>query len=170
MRENALSRPRDQHLNLIWPSQAESLHSPTAERTRSSLFFQGTRCSSRCPSRSATSSRLMNTNRSVPLLFLSSPHFNKGVFYRSPQTLVSISLEDINSPRTYEREREPFISLKAYYETRRKSFPPPSWPTPQMVPLMAAVVVIRGGRERMLRDGTGAEAEFCASRLRMLLL
>ena len=153
---SSLSRPRgrpDQsnprHLNLILPSQAESLHSFTASNERTlSLFFQGTRCSSRCPSRSATSSRLMNTNRSVQTLLLLLLTSTKESFTTARKLWSLLSLEDINSPqraREAVRKREPFISLKAYYETRRKSFPP-SWP-PQMVPLMAAAGVIRGGME-----------------------
>ena len=168
---SSLSRPRgrpDQsnprHLNLILPSQAESLHSFTASNERTlSLFFQGTRCSSRCPSRSATSSRLMNTNRSVQTLLFST----KESLTTARKLWSLLSLEDINSPqraREAVRKREPFISLKAYYETRRKSFPP-SWP-PQMVPLMAAAGVIRGGMEG--ENAPRWDSRYCSNRTNLL--
>ena len=168
---SSLSRPRgrpDQsnprHLNLILPSQAESLHSFTASNERTlSLFFQGTRCSSRCPSRSETSSRLMNTNRSVQTLLFST----KESFTTARKLWSLLSLEDINSPqraREAVRKREPFISLKAYYETRRKSFPP-SWP-PQMVPLMAAAGVIRGGMEG--ENAPRWDSRYCSNRTNLL--
>ena len=130
-----------------------------------SIFFQGTRCSSRCPSRSATSSRLMNTNRSVPLL--SSSSLQQRSLLPQPANLGLLSLEDINSPqraREAVRKREPFISLKAYYETRRKSFPP-SWP-PQMVPLMAAAGVIRGGMEG--ENAPRWDSRYCSNRTNLL--
>ena len=172
---SSLSRPRgrpDQsnprHLNLILPSQAESLHSSTApnERTRSLFLLSGN------PVLVEVSVSLRNIleideHKQVspsPLLLHTS---TKESFTTARKLWSLLSLEDINSPqraREAVRKREPFISLKAYYETRRKSFPP-SWP-PQMVPLMAAAGVIRGGMEG--ENAPRWDSRYCSNRTNLL--